>query len=590
MNQQDLLTETPVTSVDRQSPTAGTLVQTTSDQPSPGGQLTTADPIATTASQKRSKPSWLNWKLLKFLVPVILLLLVKPIGVGLKLIKSPSSNSANLLTQTVERTTLPVKISANGNVKADRSINLSPKTAGTIKALLIKEGDRVRQGQVIALMDDASLRGQLAQYQGQLLQQQANLQGLQAGNRPQDIAKAEAQLAEVKANLQQLQAGNRPQDIAKAEAQLAEVRANLQQLQAGNRPQDIAQAKAKLQQAQATLKQREGDWQRYQQLYKSGAISGQIVEQKRAERDVAQNQVVETQQVLSLQQAGSRPEQIAQAQAKVEQQAQAVALLKAGARPGDIAQAQAKVEQQAQAVALLKAGTRKEDLDRAVAQVRSAQGSLKTIQDQIKETRVVAPFDGVVLEKYADVGAFVSPSMMGGSGASASASSSSILLLTSDRQQVVVNIAESQIAKVKLGQAVTIKAEAFPGVEFTGKVEQISPQAKVSQNVTSIEVRVSINLPTAQKLATGMNVEAQFAVGQLANTLFVPNAAVVKQSQGSGVYVLGSDGKSLFQPIQTGMTSGKQTEVKSGLQGGEQILLSPPAEQPSGGLKFPPAP
>jgi HlyD family secretion protein len=79
-------------------------------------------------------------------------------------------------------------------------------------------------------------------------------------------------------------------------------------------------------------------------------------------------------------------------------------------------------------------------------------------------------------------------------------------------------------------------------------------------------------------------------VGQLANTLFVPNAAVVKQSQGSGVYVLGSDGKSVFQPIQTGMTSGKQTEVKSGLQGGEKILLSPPAEQPSGGLKFPPAP
>jgi HlyD family secretion protein len=538
-----------------------------------------------------------KWKWLMFILPPIVMSLGGLERLGSKLMGSPSSDSAaKPLTQTVDRQTMPVKISANGIVKADRSINLSPKTAGTIKTLLVKEGDRVRQGQVIALMDDASLRGQLAQYQGQLLQQQANLQLLQAGNRPQDIAKAEAQLAEVKANLQQLQAGNRPQDIAKAEAQLAEVRANLQQLQAGNRPQEIAQATARLQQSQATLKQREGDWQRYQQLYKSGAISGQIVEQKRAERDVAQNQVLEAQQVLSLQQAGTRPEQIAQAQAKVEQQSQAVAVLKAGARQGDIAQAQAKVEQQAQAVALLKAGTRKEDLDRAVAQVRSAQGSLKTIQDQIKETRVVAPFDGIAIEKYADVGAFVSPSMMGGGGASAS--SSSILLLTSDyrsdrlrqRQQVVVNIAESQIAKVKLGQAVTIKAEAFPGVEFRGKVEQISPQAKVSQNVTSIEVRVAINLPTAQKLATGMNVEAQFAVGQLANTLFVPNAAVVKQSQGSGVYVLGQDGKSVFQPIQTGMTSGKQTEVKSGLQGGEQILLSPPAEQPSGGLKFPPAP
>jgi HlyD family secretion protein len=524
------------------------------------------------------------------------------IGLGILVAKNanlaPTDRSpSNTLTQTVDRKTMPVKISANGTIKAYRSINLSPKTAGTIKTLLVKEGDLVRQGQVIAVMDDFSLRGELSQYQGQLLQQQANLQRLKSGNRPQDIAKAEAQLAEVRANLQQLQAGNRPQDIAKAEAQLAEVRANLQQLQAGNRPQEVAQATARLQQSQATLTQKERDWQRYQELYKSGAISGQILEQKRAERDVSQNQVLEYQQALALQKAGTRKEQIAQAKAKVEQQAQAVVLLKAGTRKEEIAQAQAKVEQQVQSVALLKAGNRPEEIAQAQAQVQAAQGALTTIQDRIKETRVVAPFDGIILEKYADVGAFVSPSMVGGGGASASFSS--ILLLTSVRQQVVVNISESQIAKVKLGQAVAIKADAFPGAEFTGKVEQIAPQAKVSQNVTSVEVRVSIapgarsanDLSTAQKLATGMNVEAQFAVGQLANTLFVPNAAVVKQSQGSGVYVLGQDGKSVFQPIQTGMTSGKQTEVKSGLQGGERILLSPPAEQPSGGgLKFPPAP
>jgi HlyD family secretion protein len=180
------------------------------------------------------------------------------IGIGILVAKNsnlaPTDKSpSNTLTQTVERKTMPVKISANGTVKAYRSINLSPKTAGTIKTLLVKEGDRVRQGQVIAMMDDASLCGELSQYQGQLLEQQANLH--------------------------QLQAGNRPQDIAKAEAQLAEVKANLHQLQAGNRPQKIAQATAKWQQSQATLTQKESDWQRYQELYKSGAISGQVLEQ-----------------------------------------------------------------------------------------------------------------------------------------------------------------------------------------------------------------------------------------------------------------------------------------------------------------------
>jgi HlyD family secretion protein len=540
------------------------------------------------SSQFPAMHTWIRWKWIKFLLAPIVVLL-GPVGLGSKFMDSFPGNrsAAKPLTQEVERKTVPVSITANGTVEAQRWINLSPKTAGIIKSLLVEEGDRVSQGQVIALMDDSNLRGQLLEFQGQLAQQEANLQRLQAGNRPEEIAQAEAQLAEVTANLQQLQAGNRPEEIAQAEAQLAEVTANLQQLQAGNRPEEIAQAAAQLQQTQATLQQKEDDWQRYQQLYTAGAISRQTLEQKRADRDVAQNQMLEAQQVLALQKAGARPEQIAQAQAKVEQQTQAVALLKAGTRSEQIAQAQAKVEQQAQTLAALKAGTRSEDIDQARAQVQAAQGSLTTIQDQLEDTQILAPFDGIVLEKFADIGAFVSPSMGGGSGASAS--SSSILTLASDRQQVVVNLSESQIAQVKLGQAVTIKADAFPDEVFTGEVEQISPQAKVSQNVTSIEVRVSIEPTGAEKLKAGMNVEAEFAVGQLENVMFVPNASVVKQAEGAGVYVLGSDNKSVFRPIQTGTTVGKQTEVKAGLEGNEQVLLSPPTQQePAGGLTFPP--
>jgi HlyD family secretion protein len=584
MEEEKMLTETPV----KPKPARH------QDLPLDGEIVLAPEPLNDSAPEQQR---W-KWKWLMFTIPPIVMVLGGSLGLGLKLMESlPMGRSTTKpLTQAVERKTMPINITANGNIRAARSINLSPKTAGIVKTLLVKEGDRVSHSQVIAVMDDSSLRGQLLQYQGQLAQQQANLQRLQAGNRPEDIAKAAAQLAEVKASLQELQAGNRPQDIAKAQAQLAEAKANLHQLQAGNRPQEIAQANARLQQSQATLNQREGDWQRYQQLYQSGAISGQTLAQKRADRDIAQNQVLETQQGLALQKAGARVEQIAQAQAKVEQQAHSVALLKAGARKEDIAQAQAKVEQQIQSVAALKAGARKEEIAQAQAQVQAAQGALRTIQEQLKETQVVAPFDGIVLEKFADIGAFVSPSMGGGSGASAS--SSSILTLTSVKQQVVVNLSESQIAKVKLGQAVTIKADAFPGEVFTGKVEQISPQAKIAQNVTSVEVRVSlerapsaIDSTGAAKLKAGMNVEAQFAVGRSNNTIFVPNAAVVKQAAGTGVYVWGSDNKPVFRQIQTGTTVGKQTEVKSGLEGNEQVLLSPPADQKtSEGMKFPPAP
>jgi HlyD family secretion protein len=479
-----------------------------------------------------------KWRWQRFRAPLLLLLLLGLGGFGLKLINGQNQSQANVLTQSIERKTIPISINANGTVNSQRSINLSPKTAGVIKTLLVKEGDRVTQGQVIATMDDSNLRGQFTQMQGQLAQQEANLQ--------------------------RLMAGNRPEDIAKAEAQLAEVAASLQQARSGNRPQEIAQGSARLQQAQATLKQRETDLQRNQELYSAGAISRQTVDQKVTDRDVAKTQVMEAEQGLALQNAGTRPEQIDQAQAKV--------------------------DQQAQTVAALKAGNRIEDIDAARAQVQAARGALQTIEAQLNETNIVAPFDGIVLKKYADVGSFVSPSVAGGSGSNTS--SSSILQLSGDRLQVVVNLSEAQIAKVKLGQSVTIKADAVPRKSFTGKVEQIAPQATLTQNVTSFEVRVAIDGLGQSALKVGMNVETAFFVGQLENALLLPNAAVVRQAEGTGVYILGADRNPIFQPIQTGMTMGSQTEVKSGLQGNEQVLLSPPAKSAAGagGFGLPKAP
>jgi HlyD family secretion protein len=480
-----------------------------------------------------------KWRSRRLRISIFLLLLLGFGGFGWKLLTSNNQSQSNLITQSVERKTVPISISANGTVNAQRSINLSPKTAGVVKTLLVKEGDRVRQGQVIATMDDSNLRGQLTQMQGQLAQQEANLQRLIAGNRPEDIAKAEAQLAEVEASLQQARSGNRPQEIA--------------------------QSSARLQQAQATLKQRETDLQRNQELYNAGAISRQTVDQKVTDRDVARTQVMEAEQSLALQNAGTRPEQIDQAQAKV--------------------------DQQAQTVAALKAGNRREDIDAARAQVQAARGALQTIEAQLDETNVMAPFDGIVLKKYADVGSFVSPSVAGG-GTGSTTSSSSILQLSGERLQVVVNLSEAQIAKVKLGQSVTIKADAVPGESFTGQVEQIAPQATLSQNVTSFEVRVAIKAPGRSSLKVGMNVETEFAVGQLENALLLPNAAVVRQAEGTGVYILDRDRKPVFQPIQTGITAGNQTEVKLGLQGNEQVLLSPPtkAAAGSGGFGLPKAP
>lgn len=89
------------------------------------------------------------------------------------------------MTATIEPQSLPIALTANSTVKAERTINLSPKTASYLKQLLVKEGDRVRQGQIVAYMDDSNLKEQLAQALAQLAQVEANLKKLLNGTRSQ---------------------------------------------------------------------------------------------------------------------------------------------------------------------------------------------------------------------------------------------------------------------------------------------------------------------------------------------------------------------------------------------------------------------
>ncbi|HEY9802122.1 MAG TPA: efflux RND transporter periplasmic adaptor subunit [Leptolyngbyaceae cyanobacterium] len=477
-------------------------------------------PVLLPQTQKKAKINWLSW--------LVVLGILGGIGYAIyyQVAVVPRQEArSRVLTQGLERQTLPITVSANGTVKPERSINLSPKNSGILRQLLVKEGDVVKQGQVLAYMDDSNLRGQLVSAQGQL--------------------------AQAEANFQKAQAGNRPQDIGQAQAQLDEALANLRKLEAGNRPQDIAQAQARLKSAQATLNQAEDDLRRNQQLYSSGAIALQTVNQKRTERDSAQAQVNEAQQALALQQAGSRQE--------------------------DIEQAKATVRQRQEALALLKAGNRREDIEVARAQVTSARGTLQNIQASINDTILRAPFDGVVTQKYADPGAFVTPTTSG--SAVSSATSSSILALAS-RNEVVANLSESNIAKIRLGQEVTIRADAYPGVTFKGKVSQIAAQATVEQNVTSFQVKVSLSDPQ-RLLRSGMNVEADFQAGELENALVVPTAAVVRRENATGVFVSRGNNQPVFTPIETGVTVNNFTEVKSGLKGNERVLLSfPPGMRP----------
>ncbi len=373
-------------------------------------------------------------------------------------------------TVAIKRTDLPIVVTANGTIQPEKSINVSPKSSGRLKSLLVKEGENVRTGQILAYMDESNTLGQITQ----------------------------------------------------ADGNLAAAQASLDLLRAGNRPQDISQAQANLTNSQATLEQSEIVYRQNQQLYKEGVIASRDLDAARTTMEANRARVAQTREALSLQQAGSRPEEI----------------------------------------------------DRAEAQVVSAVGSLQNVQAQLEDTIIRAPFDGVVVRKYADPGAFVTPTTSGSAVSSATASS---ILALANNNQVVANVAEANIAQIKIGQAVTLQVDAYPNQKFNGRVVSISPQAIVNQNVTSFEVKAEITSQDKQMLRSGMNANLEFKAGELKNVLVVPTVAIVREKGLTGVYVKTDQSETpVFTPIETGLTVDDKTEVKSGLTGNEKIFISFP--------------
>ncbi len=435
---------------------------------------------------------------------------------------TPKSDIAQL-TVSVQSKNLILSIIASGKVVPAQSVNLSPKTSGRLVELRVEQGERVEQGQIVARMDDAEL-------QAQLFQSRANL-------------------AQSQAQLNQARVGSRPEEIAQARARLAQAQAKLALARAGSRPEEIGQAKAKVEEAKAKVKLTSERLKRYRYLVQQGAIAQDKLDELLSDARSATATLKEAQQRLLQSLKGTRSEEIDQQQAAVIEVQQALKQAKNGSRPEEIAQRQAAV---------------------AVAQ-----GQLKAVEVQLQDTIIRAPFSGIVTQKYATKGAFVTPTTSASS--TASATSTSIVAIARGLE-ILAQVPEVDIGQIKQGQIVDIMADAYPDKVFKGRVHLISPEAVVEQNVTSFQVRVAID--TGQiELRSGMNVDLKVISEGVKNALVVPTVAIVTQQGKTGVLVADRKNKPQFRPVTTGPTLEDQTQVLQGLQGGEKVFIDLPKGQ-----------
>ena len=214
--------------------------------------------------------------------------------------------------------------------------------------------------------------------------------------------------------------------------------------------------------------------------------------------------------------------------------------------------------------------TNKAKLAQAQAQVQQARANLERAQEDLHYATIVAPISGTVLSRDVEVGDAVSSILVLGSSAT-------LVMTLGDTSQVYVKgkVDESDIGKVYLGQPARIKVESFKDKTFSGKVTKIAPMGVEKDNVTTFEVRVSIDNPGGELKAL-MTANAEIILDEHKGVLMVPEGSLIyDKDKKASVQVPDPSAKGGMRKVAVtiGISNGVKTEVLSGLKEGEQVIL-----------------
>ena len=209
-------------------------------------------------------------------------------------------------------------------------------------------------------------------------------------------------------------------------------------------------------------------------------------------------------------------------------------------------------------------------LKQARAQVMQSQASLKQLEEQQGYTTILAPMDGVILSRDVEIGDAVSSILVLGSTAT-------LVMTEGDTTEVYVQgkVDEADIAHVYMGQPARIKVESFRDRLFYGKVTKIAPMGVEKDNVTTFEVRVSINNPGGE-LKANMTANAEILLDEHKGVLTVPeNAVTYDEQKNASVQIPDKTQKEGWRkiPVKVGLSNGAATEIVSGLKEGDQVVL-----------------
>ncbi|MBI3242713.1 MAG: efflux RND transporter periplasmic adaptor subunit [Chloroflexi bacterium] len=241
-------------------------------------------------------------------------------------------------------------------------------------------------------------------------------------------------------------------------------------------------------------------------------------------------------------------------------------LKKAQINSSSLSAAYAQVTQAQANLAKLEAGPSAAQLKAAQAQVEQARISLEIAKTNLEKATLKAPFVGVVAAVNVKLG-----ETAGGGSA--------FVLVDDSLFHIDVTVDEVDVARIALGQQLTVTLDALPGEVINGQVDQIAPTATVNGGVVSYAVRLVLD-STDAPLRAGMSATADIVVDRATNVVLVPNWAIRRdRDTGEVLASILKDGQPVEVPVTLGLRNETLSEVKEGVQAGDTVAVSTLREQ-----------
>lgn len=451
--------------------------------------------------------------------------------------------SSGMATYTVARAPLSITLTESGTVKSRDQYVVKNEVEGRTSIIyVIDEGTLVEKGDLLIELDSSELEDRLVDQQ------------IQVENSEADFVSAKENLEVVKIQSQS--------NVSKAELDNQFAIEDKQKYLEGEWPKQLMEAETDVTLKDEELRRTTDEFNWSKRLYEEKYLSETEYRADELAMKRAQLQLALSQETIKLLKDFTHKRQIAELDSEIEQKALTLERVRRESS-SDLVQAEARLR------------AREAELNRQ-------HDRLTKIEDQIAKTKIYAPAKGMVVYATSSEFSWRGDTEPLDEGQEVRERQELIHLPTADSMMVQIQVHESSLGKVKIGQPVQIQIDALPESQYSGRVTKIAPlpdaqSVFMNPDLKVYDTTIMIN-GVHPELRTGMSCKATILIEDHLDAIAVPLQAVVGRGSQSLVYVV-SGNKATAREVQIGLDNKAMILVTDGLRAGEKVLLTPPLSE-----------